>query len=890
MAALNSIGSQPLTHQTSYCDSLSGFANNGAFYYRIGSVDKVGNERLPGQSAWSVNIPVFFSPRIAPKSSQIVVCSLSGAIGTQSDALTTTWDFLNNITISGFEIEIDGPNGKVTKIITDPATVSFDCPLDGGDGLYEIRLLALYPNLQNTIYSNTIKVRKKTTLPFVEGLNAIQDTGPTGNIILSWSAPDPAEEIVEFQVFTWTESEQQPEEPIRTLPVDSLRWIQTFQDDGLSAYECNFYQVRKKDCFGLVSEDTTIVSQYSNRPPQFDAEKTESNANNITVYWDRPSPRFGENAAFETLITVYQDSITPQPFDSVVVFNATQYLLLNLQPMHNYIFRIRETILGNVGQSCSNSFIGGFSQPLTVPLDNLPPPVTFETQALPVHPDSTTGTAFILWQRPNIPSSESFLIKWHSKSNTDSLVVFDTDTAQIRGLDLSQEFGFSVHSIDSLNQRSRMSETDMVNFKPRWVFTPSIQALTPKCFKEKVIVSWDWVDEAFLPLDNTLGADSVIVEISIDSSFVFKKSTVVLDTRKSHTFERAADFPFANNQNTKLYARIRAKDRFGHFSPWSTEYLEFDSPFGEFDEISPQIVNTTIDSVKAPTFGVPGEVDIYLSWEDAGDNCSGTWFYEISRNDSIVARDTSRVPVHFYVDRNLKVDTNLLSFSWQVHAVDSVGNRQELAGPSSLPVILFPPDSMGCVNDSLFCWQPNDQNSPDLPLTYFVEGARFESLFGNALTNITAGSLSGACYDFSAPWEGIYWRVKARAGEVESAWSQTFFCELNPEPAVTSITNGYSVPKEYFLAQNYPNPFNPTTIIEFNVAESGLGNSRVLIDVFNLTGQRIRSLVDEEKQPGEHRVVWDGHDEFGNLVSSGVYFYRMQVNDFKAMHKMIFLR
>lgn len=398
--------------QTSYCDFLSNFGNNGPFNYRIGSIDKVGNERLPGQSAWLVSIPVFFSPRIASASSQIFVCTLSGMLGTQNDTLTIMWDFLNNAAINGFEIEIDGPNGKVVKTVNDPNAVNFDCPLNAGDGLYKIRLLALYPDLQNTIYSNTVKIKKKTSVPSVQDLTATQDNDPTGNIILSWSEPDPSEEIVEFQVFSWAEGQQPPKEPTLTLPVDSLRWIQNFHAAALSAYRCNFYQVRTKDCFGLISGDNPIVSQYSNRPPQFDAEKTEIRGNNITVFWDRPLPGFGENAAFETVVVVYQDSITSQPFGSVVVFNETKYTLLSLQPMHNYIFKVRETILDDLGQSCSNSFFSAFSQPLTVPLDNLPPSVTFGTQALPVYPDSITGTAFVFWQRPDIPTIHSFLIKW----------------------------------------------------------------------------------------------------------------------------------------------------------------------------------------------------------------------------------------------------------------------------------------------------------------------------------------------------------------------------------------------------------------------------------------------------------------------------------------------
>lgn len=95
-----------------------------------------------------------------------------------------------------------------------------------------------------------------------------------------------------------------------------------------------------------------------------------------------------------------------------------------------------------------------------------------------------------------------------------------------------------------------------------------------------------------------------------------------------------------------------------------------------------------------------------------------------------------------------------------------------------------------------------------------------------------------------------------------------------------------SRPSEFALSQNYPNPFNPDTYIEFDLS----GAAHVKIDVFNIVGQRVRTLVDEEMEAGRYVADWDGKDEQGNSVSSGIYFYRMQAADFSDMKKMLLVK
>ncbi len=98
---------------------------------------------------------------------------------------------------------------------------------------------------------------------------------------------------------------------------------------------------------------------------------------------------------------------------------------------------------------------------------------------------------------------------------------------------------------------------------------------------------------------------------------------------------------------------------------------------------------------------------------------------------------------------------------------------------------------------------------------------------------------------------------------------------------------------QFNLQQNYPNPFNPTTEIKYGLPVNGL----TTLEIFNLRGQKVRTLVNEKKSAGYHHIVWDGRDDFGNSVASGVYIYRIHVLPnqngdlpFESIKKMTFLR
>jgi hypothetical protein len=118
---------------------------------------------------------------------------------------------------------------------------------------------------------------------------------------------------------------------------------------------------------------------------------------------------------------------------------------------------------------------------------------------------------------------------------------------------------------------------------------------------------------------------------------------------------------------------------------------------------------------------------------------------------------------------------------------------------------------------------------------------------------------------------------------MESNPSDTVSATIEP---LTSINSNSQIPREYALFQNYPNPFNPETIIEYDLPRA----SDVLISIYSITGAKVRNLVSGSRQAGHHFVSWNGMDENGKPLASGLYFYVIHAEQFTATKKMILLR
>jgi hypothetical protein len=121
-------------------------------------------------------------------------------------------------------------------------------------------------------------------------------------------------------------------------------------------------------------------------------------------------------------------------------------------------------------------------------------------------------------------------------------------------------------------------------------------------------------------------------------------------------------------------------------------------------------------------------------------------------------------------------------------------------------------------------------------------------------------------------------------------YSDTFYSGLD-----AGIEKDQSLPHKLCLGQNYPNPFNPSTTIPFTVSYKGQGAGvkspiPTSLIIYNILGQRVRRLVDEVKLPGEYEIIWDGKDDKGNEVTSGIYFYKLQTKNFSQTKKMLLVK
>lgn len=133
-------------------------------------------------------------------------------------------------------------------------------------------------------------------------------------------------------------------------------------------------------------------------------------------------------------------------------------------------------------------------------------------------------------------------------------------------------------------------------------------------------------------------------------------------------------------------------------------------------------------------------------------------------------------------------------------------------------------------------------------------------------------------------------RIRKIAGDGDALISQLWLREANFDPASPPVLHdgGSQAPEAFSLAQNYPNPFNPTTTIQFAVPADF--NDKVTLKVFNMLGQTVKVLVNEQLPPGRHSVVWNGRDKFEKPASSGVYVYQLNAGDFVEVRKLILMK
>ncbi len=170
----------------------------------------------------------------------------------------------------------------------------------------------------------------------------------------------------------------------------------------------------------------------------------------------------------------------------------------------------------------------------------------------------------------------------------------------------------------------------------------------------------------------------------------------------------------------------------------------------------------------------------------------------------------------------------------------------------------------------------------DLPLTFF-----FNSDFLD--TGTYSGSLNINSQDKNHQLEPLGISLTFNVGAFQDTVSDTTGTDTSS--AVREIEDERSI--FFSLQQNYPNPFNTTTLIPFTVngkQKTENGPIPITLKIYNIRGALVRTLVDDKRTSGEYEVIWDGKNEKGEAVASGIYFYKLKAGDFSETKKMILLR
>lgn len=124
------------------------------------------------------------------------------------------------------------------------------------------------------------------------------------------------------------------------------------------------------------------------------------------------------------------------------------------------------------------------------------------------------------------------------------------------------------------------------------------------------------------------------------------------------------------------------------------------------------------------------------------------------------------------------------------------------------------------------------------------------------------------------------------AGWATGGQTSSLIAKFNGNLATAVAERQFDMPQVFELAQNYPNPFNPETVIEYRLPRP----NHVKLLVYNLAGQLVRILFDAQQSNGHFQIKWDGKDELGNSVASGVYLYQLHAGSFSETKKIILMR
>ena len=870
---------------------------NPLVVYKILSEDVLGNKRQ--SSDWTVSERALCGPGLAfvEGTDPDQIPRLPDTLFTRKNAAFLKILHFDLAGVQQFRISVNGRESIRTSRGQD--TLRIVLP---GDEISRIKVRVLYQGGRSSVWSNLLTVvRASSEAPeLIEVKN--DSTYWKGNIALRWVRPQKSADLDFYEV--WRDSARVAQ--VRSV-ADTVSWTDLYAIDErtgepgepLVAYADYDYAVRKVNVFGDESAFSETLRSYCNHPPTLIGHGNpaiEAGRYVFDVWWTRVRPTLVQSG-FKTKVRVFRDDLNTRIHEAMVTDDDTAFTFLGAEIGHNYIFQVQEIPNGWDRRSAWSEY---YTVSSLVQLD------TFETQPQPL------GDIFVYWNNPG--QSEKFEV--------DSFLVFRDSTAlgtfssghvsymdPAAGLRHGRAYRYTVFAVDSLDHVvAAASRTDTCDTGA--VFITQIEHDPMRYFNDdSVTVSWFWRDISGARLDgNSRGAATYLLQASVSSGFPADTSqtrSVGFDPVDPGRASRRIRVPHLNNRdNERVYFRIACRDRFGHPGVllWSDDFYDrtFDSTYVIFDPVPPQPVRDLATVSSEAYYHGPDSIVVRLHWTGTGvefaeagsplfwnPQLSNVARYQVVRR--INGRDT------LVGTRNVLPGLSTYDFSdivynriheWRIISVDSAGN-QTAADRIALAGFIATPEPPAALHARGCRITPADS----IPLDYRVEIAFNPEHFRLAY-EIDGGSMSDRLicrsewidaleFSCSSGWGSIetdssWFRVKARKMTNGSAWESgwsgfgIYPDGSRSEPGEKQIHSA-GVPEQFELFGNYPNPFNHSTVISYNLPESGI----VTIRIFNLLGGEVWEER-AEQDAGRHQMVWEGRNRSGISLPSGIYIADIQ--------------
>lgn len=319
--------------------------------------------------------------------------------------------------------------------------------------------------------------------------------------------------------------------------------------------------------------------------------------------------------------------------------------------------------------------------------------------------------------------------------------------------------------------------------------------------------------------------------------------------------------------NQQYYWRVKAINSFG-YGEWSTTFA----------------FTTIVTLPSAPTLLFPSNgstnqpTTLTLAWNTVSEAAS--YHLQLS-TDSLFTSTTISDTNIITTSKQITLLENNRKLFWRVRAKNVIGwgvyssiwNFTTIVSVPAVPTLISPANgSVGTSMNPTLNW-----NASTGATSYRLQVAT-DSLFNSLVLDDSTITNTAKQVGPLLNNTKYYWRLNAKNIAGTSAWSMTW----NFATLTTNIEKeDDTIPTEYKLTQNYPNPFNPTTTIQFDIPQSGF----VTLKIYNTLGKEIANLLSTELLSGRYEVKW-----IANKAPSGIYFVRLQTNNFDQIRKIILMK